>query len=313
VIPVNLKSGRDSRLTGISLAGCAADAARRLTAAGISAEDSRRDAMLLARWRLGWSAATWLARANEPVPPGFDEGFIALITRRARREPLAYITGEREFYGRVFTVTPDVLIPRPETELLVEQALGCLQELTRAQAGEEATRVLDVGTGSGCVAITLALEAATVHVTAIDVSEAALRVAHTNAQRLGVSARIGFRTGSVAGDVPAAFDLVVANPPYVPEVDRNGLAPEVRDYEPAAALFAGAEGLDVIRQLVPSAEAALRPGGWLVMEIGHGQAEAVRRLMEQAGRFSDVRLVNDLQSIPRVIMGHVSLLPHRRG
>jgi release factor glutamine methyltransferase len=300
-------------LSDASLAGLTAAAARRLADAGLSAEDSRRDAVLLARWRLGWSAATWLTRANEPAPPGFAEGFIALIERRARREPLAYLTGEREFYGRVFTVTPDVLIPRPETELLVEQALDCLQELTRARAREEAVRVLDVGTGSGCVAITLALEAATVHITAVDVSEAALEVARTNARRLDAAARIGFRTGSLAGNVPAAFDLVVAKPPYVPEVDRDALAPEVRDYEPAAALFAGPAGLDVIRQLVPSAAAALRPGGWLVMEMGYGQAEAVRRLLEQTGLFSDVRFASDLQSIPRVIMGHVPLLPHRRG
>lgn len=296
----------------MTLAECAADAARRLAAAGISAEESRRDAVLLARSRLGWGAGTWLTRSHELVPSDFVEPFATLVERRARREPLAYITGEREFYGRPFSVTADVLIPRQETELLVEQALACLREL-RDPATGDAAEVLDVGTGSGCVAVTVALEAPAVRVLATDMSAKALHVARTNAERLGVADRIDFRIASLAGEAAAAFDLVVANPPYVPEADRDSLAPEVRDYEPAAALFAGPDGLDVIRQLVPSAGNALRPGGWLVMEIGYGQADAVRRLLDTTGRFSDVRLVDDLRSIPRVIMGHVSLLPHRRG
>ena len=294
-----------------SLAACAAEAARRLAAAGLPAADSRRDAVLLARWRLGWSAATWLTRSNEPVPPGFADGFAGLVERRTRREPLAYITGEREFYGRPFEVTADVLIPRQETELLVEQALGCLRDLTH-RPGREAPQVLDVGTGSGCVAVTVALESPSVRLVATDVSPAALEVARANAERLGAADRIEFRIGSLAGTVSDAYDLIVANPPYVPETDRGSLAPEVRDYEPAAALFAGPDGLDVIRDLVPSAASALRPDGWLVMEIGYGQADAVRRLLDATGRFSDVHLVNDLQAIPRVIMGHVSLLSHRR-
>jgi release factor glutamine methyltransferase len=298
-------------LTALSLAALTVDAARRLAAAGLPAADSRRDAVLLARWRLGWSAAIWLTRSNEPVPPGFADGFAGLIERRTRREPLAYITGEREFYGRPFKVTADVLIPRQETELLAEQALGCLRDLTH-QAGSEGPQVLDVGTGSGCVAVTVALEAPSVQVVATDVSHAALAIARANAERLGAADRIEFRVASLAGTVADAFDLIVANPPYVPEPDRGSLAPEVRDYEPAAALFAGPDGLDVIRDLVPSAAAALRPDGWIVMEIGYGQANAVRRLLEATGRFSDVRLVDDLQAIPRVIMGHVSLLPHRR-
>ena len=295
----------------MTLAACTADAARRLTAAGLPAVESRRDAVLLARWRLGWSAATWLTRSNEPVPPGFAEGFAELVERRTRREPLAYITGEREFYGRPFKVTRDVLIPRQETELLVEHALGSLRDLTH-RPGRDAPKVLDVGTGSGCVAVTVALEAPAVQVVATDVSPAALEIARANAERLGAADRIEFRIDSLAGTVADAFDLIAANPPYVPEADRDSLAPEVRDYEPAAALFAGPDGLDVIRDLVPSAATALRADGWLVMEIGYGQADAVTRLLDATGRFSDVRLANGLQAIPRVIMGHVSLLPHRR-
>jgi release factor glutamine methyltransferase len=262
--------------------------------------------VLLARWRLGWSAARWLTRSNEAVPPGFSEGFAALVQRRARREPLAYITGEREFYGRVFHVTPDVLIPRPETELLVEQALGCVGKLASGRASGDAVRVLDVGTGSGCVAVTLALEAPSVRVLATDISAAALRVAEANAQRLGAAGPIEFRMASPADDFPAGFDLVVANPPYVPEVDREALAPEVRDHEPSGALFAGPDGLDMIRRLVPSAAAALRPGGCLVIEIGYGQADEVVRLFQATERFSETRLVNDLQSIPRIVTGETT-------
>jgi release factor glutamine methyltransferase len=166
--------------------------------------------------------------------------------------------------------------------------------------------VLDVGTGSGCVAVTLALEAPSVRVLATDVSAAALRIAEANAQRLGAAGRIEFRIASLADDFPAGFDLVVANPPYVPEADRESLAPEVRDHEPPGALFAGPDGLDVIRRLVPSAAAALRPGGSLVIEIGYGQADAVARMFQATGRFSEIRLAKDLQSIPRIVTGETT-------
>ena len=296
-----------------TLAHSAADAARRLASAGLSADDSRRDAVLLARFGLGWSAADWLTRSHGSAPPGFAPAFEALVARRARREPLAYITGEREFYGRAFRVTRDVLIPRPETELLVEQAVEWLRVFPRA-AGAAPARVLDIGTGSGCIAVTLALEWPDARIVATDVSPPALDVARANAERLGVGNRLEFRRTSLAAGVPAS-DLIVANPPYVPDADRASLSPEVRDYEPASALFAGSDGLDVIRALVPSAAAALRPAGTLMMEIGHGQADAVAALMRDAG-FSDVRSVPDLQSIPRVIMGtgaHVPLLPNHPG
>jgi release factor glutamine methyltransferase len=296
----------------LTLAHSAADAARRLAAAGLSADDSRRDAVVLARHQLRWSAATWLGRSQEAAPPGFVEAYDRLVDRRCRREPVAYITGGREFYGRIFHVTPDVLIPRPETEKLVEQAITHLHQ---RRAADAVPRVLDAGTGSGCIAVTLALEVTPIHLVAADTSTKALGVARSNAERLGAADRIEFRITNLAGEVRTAFDLIVANPPYVPEIDRNTLAPEVRDYEPAGALFAGPDGLEVIRALIPSAGAALKPDGWLMMEIGYGQAESTVELMRAAG-FSGIRLVPDLQSIPRVIMGttrHVPLLPNHQG
>ena len=270
----------------------------------MTADDSRRDAVVLARWCLGWSAADWLTRAQQPATAEFSSAFAAVIDRRARREPLAYITGEREFYGRMFDVTPAVLIPRPETELLVEEALRCLQQIGR-QASHDQVRpqVLDIGTGSGCVAITLALEAPAAAIIATDVSTPALDVARRNARRLQAADRIEFRQATFAEEASGVFDLIVANPPYVPEPMRASLAPEVREYEPADALFAGGDGLDVIRRLVPSAAKALRSGGWLVMEMGIGQADEVGRLMRDTAGFSLVRFARDLQGIDRVVVG----------
>jgi release factor glutamine methyltransferase len=288
----------------LTLVQCAADAARKLEVAGVTADESRRDAVVLARWCLGWSAADWLMRAQQPATAAFSSAFAAVIDRRARREPLAYITGEREFYGRIFDVTPAVLIPRPETELLVEEALRCLQQIGR-QAPHDQVRpqVLDIGTGSGCVAITLALEAPVAAIIATDVSTPALDVARRNARRLKAADRIEFRQATFAEDASGVFDLIVANPPYVPESTRASLAPEVREYEPAGALFAGRDGLDVIRRLVPSAARALRSGGWLVMEVGIGQADEVGRLMRDSAGFSLVRFARDLQGTDRVVVG----------
>jgi len=282
----------------------AADAARKLEAAGLTADESRRDAVVLARWCLRWSATDWLTRANQPATAEFSAAFLAAVERRARREPLAYITGQREFYGRLFEVTPAVLIPRPETELLVEEALRCLQQIERRQpsGGQLRPRVLDIGTGSGCVAITLALEVPAAAMVATDVSSAALDVARRNARRLDAG-RIEFQHAKFVGDASDDFDLVVANPPYVPESARASLAPEVREYEPPGALFAGWDGLDVIRRLVPAAARALCPGGWLVMEIGIDQADEVTRILHGTEFFSMIRFARDLQGIERVVAG----------
>ncbi|MFI5177239.1 MAG: peptide chain release factor N(5)-glutamine methyltransferase [Vicinamibacterales bacterium] len=279
---------------------CVARMVRRLVAAGRPEDDSRRDAVVLARWRLGWTAAQWLARASNEAPAGFEADLAPFIDRRARGEPVAYITGEREFFGRAFRVTPDVLIPRPETELVVEDALARLESSGTGAADRARPVIVDVGTGSGCLAVTLALERPAARVVATDISDAALDVARDNARRLGAE-RIEFRPGSLLAGVGTPVDLIVSNPPYVATADRASLPVDVVSYEPASALFGGDDGLDVMRGLVPTAAAALRPGGWLVMEIGLGQAVAVERLLEAGGGWTSIRIRPDLQQIPRVV------------
>ena len=281
----------------MTLADAAAAAARRLEAAGLPAADSRRDAVRLARAALGWSTADWLTRQHTAAPAAFAAAFDALVSRRAGHEPLAYILGEREFYGRAFRVTPDVLIPRPETELLVESAL---EVLAARPPGSRPPLVVDVGTGSGCIAATIALEAPDVRVVGTDVSAAALAVARGNVDRLG--ARVELRPGSLLAGTTEAVDVLVSNPPYVSEAERPTLPLEVSRYEPGPALFGGLDGLDVIRTLVPAAARALAPGGALLLEIGAGQASAVTRLVAATPGLTLDRVRLDLQGIPRVVI-----------
>jgi release factor glutamine methyltransferase len=278
----------------MTLAQCARDAAKTLVAAGFEIDEARRDVAVIGRALLGWDEARWLVGQSQPIPPDFPARLAPLVARRAAREPVAYLLGEREFYGRTFVVSPAVLIPRPETEDLVDAALALLA----ADAARPA-RVLDIGTGSGCLAITLALERPDIDVIATDVSRDALAMARANAARHGVDARVEFREAALAGDLVDAVDLIVTNPPYVPARDRDALSPDVRDYEPPLALFGGEDGLDVIRALVPHAVHALRRGGWLVMEIGQGQAAAVEDIVRHAG-FDWHGSRPDLAGIPRV-------------
>ena len=206
------------------------------------------------------------------------------LHQRIKGEPTQYITGRQEFYGREFRVTRDVLIPRPETEHLVEAAVG-----------RGAVSILDIGTGSGAIAVTLAIETKA-RVTASDVSLAALRVARQNADALG--ARVDFVTCDLGGAfADGTFDLVVSNPPYIAGRDRASLQAEVRDHEPRLALFGGEDGLAIYRRLVPEAARLLRAGGWLMMELG--DAPAVR---EMCAGWSGVEIVNDLAGIPRVLL-----------
>ena len=216
-----------------------------------------------------------------------------LIARRLRGEPIQHITGETEFYGLPFRVTPAVLIPRPETEHLVEKVL-------QFSAGHPRPRIVDVGTGSGAIAIALAHHLPQAEITAIDLSEPALALARENAALNEVSGRIRFLRGDLLAPIASEqCDCIVSNPPYVPESDRASLAVEVRDHEPALALFAGSDGLAVYRRLIPAAFATLAPGGFIALEIGAGQSAAVRELLTAAG-FKQIDFIPDLQNIPRV-------------
>ena len=271
-----------------------AQARARLVEAGIAAEDATLDAEVLARHALGWDRATLIAHGREAAPPDFVERFDTLVARRARREPVAQITGHREFWGLDFEVTPDVLVPRPETELIVEEALAfattnlCLT-------------IIDVGTGSGCIAIAVARELSDVAVLATDHSTAALRVAKRNAVRLGVERQLAFLQADLFEGVQGAADLILSNPPYVPLSDADGMQPEVVHFEPPAALFGGRDGLDVVRRLLREAPPRLAPGGRLVVEFGLGQEQEVRLAATAAGwMVSHVR--TDLQGIPRTIV-----------
>jgi release factor glutamine methyltransferase len=256
-------------------------------------DSARLDAELLLRHALGKDRAWILAHRNRSIAHESHRRFSHLIERRKAGEPIQYITGEQEFYGLPFRVTPDVLIPRPETEHLAEKALQLASAIS-------APRIVDVGTGSGAIAVAVAHHLPAAQIAALDISLPALSVARENAQRNAVSERIRFlQSDLLAAVAKERFDLVVSNPPYVPAADRDSLSVEVRDHEPALALFAGDDGLDIYRRLIPDAFAVLEPGGYLLMEIGYGQSEPVAALSIQAG-FDDINFVPDLQGILRV-------------
>ena len=265
---------------------------------GPHAERARRDAETLLLCALREDApdtnlAWMIAHGHETLPAHSTADFRAWVERRRAGDPIQYISGEAEFYGLSFKVNHDVLIPRPETEHLVEKAI----ELAR---GFKQQRIVDVGTGSGAIAVALASNLPDANIHATDVSAAALRVARTNAKRHGVEARASFRAGDLLTPIAdRRFDLVVSNPPYVAETDRDSLSVEVRDYEPARALFAGADGLAIYRRLIPAAFDALFHERYLALEIGFGQQLAVEALLAGAG-FAGIEFTSDLQGIPRV-------------
>lgn len=276
-----------------TVAAVVAGGAARLLQAGFTREGADVDAGVIARGVLGWSLADWLSRRDTDADATFASQFDALITRRGTREPVAYLLGTREFYGRPFAVQPGVLIPRPETELLVEVALEWAEAIGAAT-------IADVGTGSGCIAVTLVLEQPGLSIIATDQSSDALAIAKSNAGMLAAAGAIDWRETDLLAGVDGPLDLIVSNPPYVPARDRESLSSDVRDFEPAQALFAGADGLDVIRRLIPQAISRLRPGGALIMEVGEGQSPAVTTLLEQAGAAS-VDWHVDLQGIARIV------------
>jgi release factor glutamine methyltransferase len=267
----------------------------RFVNAGISASLAALDAEVLARQVLGWDRARFLTDRNEAATSVFLLQYEPLVARRERREPVSYILGTREFWGLAFEVGPDVLIPRQETEFIVEEVLALVEADSRPL-------IVDVGTGSGCIGISLAREIPAARVIATDVSKYALVVAQRNAVRHGVRDRITFVETSFLDGIEQGADIIVSNPPYVPSVSELGLTPEVRDYEPSVALFGGADGLDGLRSVLEGAAANLAPGGWLVMEFGCGQDDCVTELVTGVSGLDVVKIRHDLQDIPRTVI-----------
>jgi release factor glutamine methyltransferase len=274
-------------------------ARERLRAAGIPDDEADLDARLLAEHVLGWDTARFFSiAAEDPEPAGFAGRYETLVARRAAREPVSYIVGHHEFWGLRFEVSPAVLIPRPESELLVEIGSEVIASRSAAASRDEC-HVADVCTGSGCIAVALAHERPAAGFVATDTSDAALDVARRNASAHCVNHRVQFVSADLLNGVDGTFDLIVSNPPYVREVDRAALQPEVRDHEPPLALFAGPDGLDVIRRLVAHAPSRLEPGGTLVFEIGFGQRDAVEQLISSTAGLTMIGFRSDLQGIPR--------------
>jgi release factor glutamine methyltransferase len=266
-----------------------------LRAAGIASPALAAELLLM--HVTGVSRAWLYAHIDDPLDAGAAERYRELIGRRAAGTPTQYLTGRQEFWGLDFEVTPDVLIPRPETEHVVEIALARLGR----RCSQGPLRVADVGTGSGCLAVALAREFPQASVFATDISLAALGVAQRNAERHGVAGRVLFAGSNLlAAFQPRSFDLIVSNPPYVGRRESASLAREIREHEPDQALFAGAEGMDVYPLLIAQAADCLLTGGVLVVELGYGASERVMALMD-TGDWREIRVTSDLAGIPRVL------------
>lgn len=272
------------------------NAAQLLTDAGIA--DPRLTAQQLLAELLKKDRTYLITHSDERLEPPIVDQFQAWVMRRCSGVPLQYITGHEQFYGLDFLVTPDVLIPRPETELLVQEALIRTQQ--------PAPLIIDVGTGSGCLAVTLAVQRPSSRVLALDISEAALGIARANARRHHVEDRIEFLVSDMfsaltANHMTLKADIIVSNPPYVAEHDRDTLPREVREHEPPLALFAGSDGLEFHRRLLTESPAWLRPGGYLIMEMGFGQYQPMIALVDRSTWVVET-IVPDLQGIERIIV-----------
>ncbi|NOY68665.1 MAG: peptide chain release factor N(5)-glutamine methyltransferase [Deltaproteobacteria bacterium] len=260
-------------------------------------DSPRLTAEILLSRAMGLERIDLYLKYDQPLLSGELAKFKQMIKRRANREPVAYITGEKEFFGRGFFVSPQVLIPRPETEILVETALGLLDENPVCPM-----RVLDAGTGSGAIIVSLSLARPGYQYQASDISMAALAVAAANAGRHGVKEKINFFAGDWLTPIAHGFKacLIVSNPPYIPSGDIPTLEPEVRAHEPSRALDGALDGLFAIRQIMDRAPHCLADGGHLLLEIGHDQKEEVARLARESGRFAEISFVRDLAGIERV-------------
>ena len=261
--------------------------------AGRGIVSPRLDAELLVAKALETDRVGLYLDLNRPLVDQERSAIRPLVARRREREPVAYILGHRDFYGRRFKVTPDVLIPRPDTETLVDHALECIPE-------DAACRVLDVGTGSGAIAVTIAAERPLAIVTATDISEAALKVASENAKQLEVANRIRFEHANLLSGVEQ-YDVIVSNPPYIAQSEMAALQAEIREHEPIAALEAGEDGLDVVRALLSASEPATASGAQMLIEIGATQAVSVVAFAAEHTAWQPVAVYPDLNRIERVV------------
>jgi release factor glutamine methyltransferase len=279
----------------MTIAALVAQARERLIAGGVPPDEAPGDAEVLARHALGWDLTQYATGRRDTPPADFLAQYESLIARRLTREPVSQIVGHREFWGLDFEVTRDVLTPRPETELVVQAALD-------ASPRDRPLVIVDVGTGSGCIAIALAAELPRARLIASDVSAAALAVARRNAARHGVSQRIAFLHSRLLNP-ETDVDLIVSNPPYIPAGDAASLAPEVREHEPHVALFGGTDGLDAYRALFTTNQSSFCAGtdGRLIVEVGYDQAARVRAIAEQRS-WTFVRGYRDLQEVERVLV-----------
>ena len=284
-----------SEQESFSVASLIAEAKEVLSEAGVP--EARREAMSLVGYVICRDRTLLVAHPETLLSASDVVRLRELVGRRARGEPLQYITGHQEFYGLDFEVTPDVLIPRPETELLVETALELLGEEKKPQL------ICDIGTGSGCIPIALLHERPVMRCVGLDISLSALKVAARNAERLGVRQRLALVASDcfdAIDEAGARFTMIVSNPPYVAEGALKGLQREVRDYEPRVALTPGSDGLRVIRRLLSDSPPFLERGGHLLMEIGFDQNETVRQLIDK-GVWQLLDVHKDLQEIPRTV------------
>lgn len=273
--------------------------AQRLAAAGVA--NARREAVSLMMHALGKDRTFLYAHREYVLSEAEETKFVGIIERRANREPLQYITGIQEFYGLEFEVTPDVLIPRPETELLAEHGIACMEV-------REHKRFLEIGVGSGCISISILKNVPTARAVAVDISPAAISVAERNAVRHGVRDRIEFIQSDVYENVEGKFSLIVSNPPYIPDNEIAGLMKEVRSFEPPPALAGGSDGLSILRRIIDEAPAYLEDAGVILLEVGAGQAGSVYCMFDM-DNFTMRQITEDLAGIGRM----VSALKRRPG
>jgi len=261
-----------------------------------STQIARRDAELLLAHTLNVPRTHLLAHPEAELTPSQLSHFQTFTTQRAANVPLQHLTGQQEFYGLTLRVTPDTLIPRPETEQLVEAVLLHAAQLPTTKT----LRIADIGTGTGAIAIAIATHLAATEIYATDISPAALAIAHDNA-RTHATTQIHFLEGDLLTPLEPhhPFDIIVSNPPYIPTTDAPTLQPEVRDHEPPTALYAGPDGLEIYRRLIPQAHAALAPSGLLAMEFGFGQSDAIQQLLTG---WQNIQTLNDYANIPRIAL-----------